>query len=317
MAFLFRQATTIKSKRNGYEPAAGVGIVFKSGPDQALFVKSIVEDGPASKADPPIRVNDCLLKVDGEEVYRMPIEKAVEYILGERDSPITLTFQRFAGNKLNKFDVRLLRGTPATLRAQNAAATEEIAYQQQQKQQLQQPQPQQQQQQQQRQQQQQQQLIRSADQNQSNAEYSATMRGMTLQERQALEQTRLSERLQKIEDMKGIAALSFTGASNMQDAAGIYEGDMLNVICFDLTSVKILSLNICALRSAGQEARERRDEVSDRGPVHRRMAQWDDERRGHHGLLQWRKVSRRMDQRPPQWAGHSSVPRDVPLRGPV
>jgi hypothetical protein len=215
MAFLFRQTAKNKSKRSGNPNAtAGVGIIFKSGPDQALFVKSIVEDGPASKADPPIRVNDCLFKVDGEDVYRMPIEKVVEYILGESNSQITLTFQRFAGNKLNKFDVHLLRGTPAKLGQNNS--TEEIPYKYQQHQQ----EPQQ--------QQQQQQLVPVADQSFGIDALKPT-KGMSLQERQVMEQTRLSERLQKIEDMKEIAALSFTGASTVQDAAGIYEGDVLHV----------------------------------------------------------------------------------------
>jgi hypothetical protein len=41
MASMFRSGHKAKSQRNGYglDEPAGVGIVFKSGPDEALFVK--------------------------------------------------------------------------------------------------------------------------------------------------------------------------------------------------------------------------------------------------------------------------------------
>ena len=115
MAFLFKSSNKSRSRRNGFDGNSGVGIVFKSGPDEALFIKSIAEGGPASTSD--LRVNDCLLKVDGDDVYRMPINKVVEYILGEEGSDIQMTFQRFAGNKLDTVNVNLKRGRAATIRA--------------------------------------------------------------------------------------------------------------------------------------------------------------------------------------------------------
>jgi len=44
MASMFRSGHKSKSQRNGYglDEPAGVGIVFKSGPDEALFVKVCV-----------------------------------------------------------------------------------------------------------------------------------------------------------------------------------------------------------------------------------------------------------------------------------
>lgn len=47
----------------------------------------------------------------------MPIEKVVEYILGEKGSEIRLTFQRFSGDKLSKLTVKLMRGNPASIKA--------------------------------------------------------------------------------------------------------------------------------------------------------------------------------------------------------
>jgi hypothetical protein len=96
MASLFRSGHKALSQRNGYglDKPAGVGIVFKSGPDEALFVKvclglcacwtmfrrrgqkgavgarlklracggqALADNGPAAVYG-KIQVNDCLLK---------------------------------------------------------------------------------------------------------------------------------------------------------------------------------------------------------------------------------------------------------------
>ena len=86
MASMFRSGHKAKSQRNGYglDEPAGVGIVFKSGPDEALFVKvcvgsvrvfvggarlklrvcggqALADNGPAAVYG-KIQVNDCLLK---------------------------------------------------------------------------------------------------------------------------------------------------------------------------------------------------------------------------------------------------------------
>lgn len=70
MDFFNKTAHKSLSRKNGYakNDPAGVGIVFKSGPDEALFVKALADGGPAANCG-MIRVNDCLIKVDGEDVY--------------------------------------------------------------------------------------------------------------------------------------------------------------------------------------------------------------------------------------------------------
>jgi hypothetical protein len=150
MASLFRSGHKAMSQRNGYglDQPAGVGIVFKSGPDEALFVKVCVGSvlprstgccgrsfeaaclwwsGPggqwpggsvrqdsSQRLPTEVRLSPCsccpqtstslhpsaascmlaldlvpnahvagiCYRVDGEDVYRQPIEKVIKYILG-------------------------------------------------------------------------------------------------------------------------------------------------------------------------------------------------------------------------------------------
>ncbi len=49
---------------------------------------------------------------------------------------------------------------------------------------------------------------------------------MALKEEQASVQARLSERLEKMKELKDFDALSFTGKSSKDDPTGIYEGDL-------------------------------------------------------------------------------------------
>jgi hypothetical protein len=205
MAFLFKSAKLPHSKRNGFEGNAGVGIVFKSGPDEALFVKSITEGGPAAKSNPPIRVNDCLLKVDGDDVYRLPINKVVDYILGEEDTPIEMTFQRFAGNKLEPFTVTLKRGRPATIRATIDTKSLEPQDAQQHD---------------------------GAHQNagRQDAQGQEFPRGQqSHKEKQVDAQANVGQRMEKMRELKNFAALSFTGKGSKEDPTGTYEGDLNQV----------------------------------------------------------------------------------------
>ena len=58
---------------------AGIGIVFKVGPDGGLIVKSMAEDGPA-KLSRKINLEDCLMGVDGRKVFGQSITQVrLEY----------------------------------------------------------------------------------------------------------------------------------------------------------------------------------------------------------------------------------------------
>ena len=51
---------------------AGIGIVFKVGPDGGLIVKSMAEDG-AAKLSGKVQLEDCLMGVDGKKVFGQSI----------------------------------------------------------------------------------------------------------------------------------------------------------------------------------------------------------------------------------------------------
>ncbi len=51
---------------------AGIGIVFKVGTDGGLVVKSMADDGPA-KLSGQIKLEDCLMAVDGRKVFGQSI----------------------------------------------------------------------------------------------------------------------------------------------------------------------------------------------------------------------------------------------------
>ena len=207
MAGFFKGGRQAKSQRNGFglDNPAGVGIVFKSGPDEALFVKALADNGPAAVYG-KIQVNDCLLKVDGEDVYRQPIEKVIKYILGEQDSKITLTFQRFSGDKISKYTAELKRGKTAKIaKAVEQEEEEDVAVEGRGSSQN-----------------------AAAQQNSLLAAEASAMKAEALEEKQLAQQQRVSERLARMKEMQEIIAMSYTGSSHIEDAAGAYEGDMKN-----------------------------------------------------------------------------------------
>jgi len=57
-----------------------------------------------------IQVGDILLKVDGQDVNSTEI--ASQLILGQKGTQISMTFKRFAQDKVHKFTITLTRGAP-------------------------------------------------------------------------------------------------------------------------------------------------------------------------------------------------------------
>lgn len=60
-------------------------------------------------------VNDCLLKVDDENVYRQSIDRVIKQILGVQNSTISLTLQQFSGDRVVEFATSLRRGKTGTI----------------------------------------------------------------------------------------------------------------------------------------------------------------------------------------------------------
>lgn len=71
----------------------GIGIMFKSDMSGALFVSSVVPDGPAHKAG-NIMEGDVLFEVDGVNVYRCPASQCASSLMGPRGSKVRICFLR-------------------------------------------------------------------------------------------------------------------------------------------------------------------------------------------------------------------------------
>ena len=133
-------------------------------------------------------------RVDGEDVYRQPIEKVIQYILGEPDSKITMTFQRFSGDKITKFTADLKRGQTAKIAKAVVEDEDEDG-----------------------------EADGQAPPPQANAVVAAeasAMKAEALEEKQLAQQQRVSERLARMKEMQEIIAMSYTGSSHIEDAAG-------------------------------------------------------------------------------------------------
>ena len=90
---------------------AGVGIIFRVGSDKGMYVKSLAADGPAAQSK-QVMVDDCLVSVDGKEVYGKPVTDVTPLLTGAFGSQVELGL-RAPGEKRAR-SVRLTRGKKAT-----------------------------------------------------------------------------------------------------------------------------------------------------------------------------------------------------------
>jgi C-terminal processing protease CtpA/Prc len=72
---------------------AGVGIVFRSDHTGALFVRMLQEGGAAQKSG-EIGVGDCIVEVDGVDVYRKPISTFTNLMLGPPGTMVTIGLKK-------------------------------------------------------------------------------------------------------------------------------------------------------------------------------------------------------------------------------
>lgn len=83
----------------------GVGIEVQSGEDYPRVLNAI-ENTPAQKSG--IKPGDLVIKVDGAEVYREPLDKVVQKIRGPEGTTVKLTIRR---GELEDFDLDLVRSS--------------------------------------------------------------------------------------------------------------------------------------------------------------------------------------------------------------
>eukprot|EP00960_Hanusia_phi_P051238 760670-Hanusia_phi.AAC.2 len=91
---------------------AGVGIVFFKAPDNSLFVKALVQGSSAVNSG--IQPGDCLMEVDGKNVYCKGIEPATKAILGEEGSMVKLKLVRIENSRRIPIVANLIRELKAT-----------------------------------------------------------------------------------------------------------------------------------------------------------------------------------------------------------
>jgi len=77
------------------EPRAvcGVGINFRADKTGALFVSSLIPDGPSDQTK-QVEVGDVLFEVDGRPVHRASLGHVSSHLLGPPDSKVVVCFLR-------------------------------------------------------------------------------------------------------------------------------------------------------------------------------------------------------------------------------
>eukprot|EP00291_Cryptomonas_curvata_P014651 CAMPEP_0172154584 /NCGR_PEP_ID=MMETSP1050-20130122/2121_1 /TAXON_ID=233186 /ORGANISM="Cryptomonas curvata, Strain CCAP979/52" /LENGTH=271 /DNA_ID=CAMNT_0012823327 /DNA_START=114 /DNA_END=926 /DNA_ORIENTATION=- len=93
---------------------AGVGIIFRKGPDGSLIVKDLI-DGSGADECKQIQAGDTLTQVDDVKISKVSIAEVSGMILGEPGQPVRLKFTRISGRSKRKYKVVLKRTVRATL----------------------------------------------------------------------------------------------------------------------------------------------------------------------------------------------------------
>lgn len=70
---------------------AGIGIVFKVGPDNGMYIEEISVGGSAEECK-ILRKGDCLVAVDGKDVYRCEEPSVSSCVLGKFGTSVSTVF---------------------------------------------------------------------------------------------------------------------------------------------------------------------------------------------------------------------------------
>ena len=76
----------------GKELMAGIGIVFQLAPDGGLYIKSMSPDGAAHESG-ILQQGDCLMSVDGVNVFGKSADFVTSKIMGKVGSPVATKFR--------------------------------------------------------------------------------------------------------------------------------------------------------------------------------------------------------------------------------
>ena len=79
----------------------GVGIIFRSDSSGALYVRQLQHGGPAQKSG-QVHVGDCIVEVNGIDVFRKPISSFTKLMLGPPGTTLQLGFKRASSQLIEK-----------------------------------------------------------------------------------------------------------------------------------------------------------------------------------------------------------------------
>lgn len=87
------------------ETLVGVGIIFRSDSSGALFVRQLQHGGPAEQCG-QVHVGDCVVEVNGVDVFRKPISSFTKLMLGPPGTIVTLGFKRSSSQMIERVSLR-------------------------------------------------------------------------------------------------------------------------------------------------------------------------------------------------------------------
>jgi C-terminal processing protease CtpA/Prc len=79
----------------------GVGIIFRSDSSGALYVRQLQHGGPAQQSG-QVHVGDCIVEVNGIDVFRKPISSFTKLMLGPPGTTLQLGFKRASSQMIEK-----------------------------------------------------------------------------------------------------------------------------------------------------------------------------------------------------------------------
>lgn len=94
------------TKKTARSEFSGIGVNIRLSDDKRIQIDLPTEGSPAETAG--LKAKDIILKIDGDSTSGMSVEKAVEKIRGEANTPVTLQILREGENK--PVDVTVTRG---------------------------------------------------------------------------------------------------------------------------------------------------------------------------------------------------------------
>ncbi len=87
----------------------GIGIALQLAPDGTVLISQVMDGGPAAKSG-QVQAQDRILSINGTPTKGLSLEKIMEYLRGQNDTPVTLVLERENGDHIQQqFQVTLKR----------------------------------------------------------------------------------------------------------------------------------------------------------------------------------------------------------------